>query len=157
MLDLIWFSKEAWQVGLIITPIKQLRKRKLISCKWLDSGYIAHQVSRLKLKLAASGTHTNLRRDNTYRFSSSKWAKIFSSSPLLSVAMLHGACCPKAGSRSVMGLECRNRYWSSSLHGCGQRKGGDQVLNTETSQGADSQIPAQTPGNVYWPIYFAVT
>ena len=87
----------------------------------------------------------------TYRFSSSKWARIFSSSPLLSVAMLHGTCCPKAGSRSVMGLEWRNRYWSSSLHGCGQRKGGEQVLDRETSQGASSQILAQTPGNVCWP------
>lgn len=148
---------KAWQVGPIVIPIKQLRKWKIIKCKWLDPGYIAHKVSRLKLNLPASGTHTNLCHDHTYRFSSSKWARIFSSSPLLSVAMLHGACCPKAGSRSVMGLECRNRYWSSSLHGCGQRKGGDQVSKTETSQEASSQILAQTPGNVCWPIHFEVT
>lgn len=79
------------------------------------------EVSRLEIKLFDSPTHTDLCHHHTHRFSSSKCARIFSSSPLLSVAMLPGACCPRPGSRSVMGLECRSRYWSSSLCGCGER------------------------------------
>jgi hypothetical protein len=95
------------------------------------------EVPGLKFKPSASRTQTHLCHGHTHRFSSSKWARIFSSSPLLSVAMLHGACCPNAASLSVMGLECRNRYWSSSLHGCGEKKGGSQVLDRETAPSSD--------------------
>lgn len=38
-----------------------------------------------------------------------------SSSPLSSMGRLPGTCWLPAGSRSVMGLEWRSRYWSSSL------------------------------------------
>lgn len=106
------------------------------------------EASRLEFKLFDSQTHIDLWHHHTHRFSSSKWARIFSSSPLLSVARLHGACCPKAVSRSVMGLECRSRYWSSSLHGCGERKGGGQGLNQETYQGMSSQLPYQVSGDM---------
>lgn len=50
-----------------------------------------------------------------YLFSSSKCARILSSSPLSSMLRLPGTCWLPPGSRSVMGLEWRNRYWSSSL------------------------------------------
>lgn len=50
-----------------------------------------------------------------YLFSSSKCARILSSSPLSSMLRLPGTCWLPPGSRSVMGLEWRSRYWSSSL------------------------------------------
>lgn len=50
-----------------------------------------------------------------YLFSSSKWARIRSSSPLSSILRLPGTCWLPPGSLSVMGLEWRSRYWSSSL------------------------------------------
>lgn len=50
-----------------------------------------------------------------YLFSSSKWARTRSSSPLSSMLRLPGTCWLPPGSLSVMGLEWRSRYWSSSL------------------------------------------
>lgn len=122
-----------------------MRKWKITEYKSLVRGHrVRMWKSRTWVKLSVSRNHTDLCHCHTHRFSSSRWARIFSSSPLLPVAMLCGACCLKAGSRSVTGLECRSRYWSSSLCACGERKEGPGIEQGNSS-GCEFSAPSSSP------------